>query len=175
DDPPSWATDTVRGMYLYGSRSMAMRPKTATFDPYESIGQNLRYNTDHDYSIQHSQATRDALLDDGFFCPKDNVKDGNICIEEKNYLPDPTFHTLFIKIKDGQQVQVVTRKNIILFMKVWKSIDAEFWYNYIWKSSPYSASGLSLDKPGTPNYYRRKKFIAPIMIQIFNTAISTRS
>lgn len=129
--PPEWAKDTVKGMYLFGSRSMAVRDdfvrvNKSDFDVKTEIASRIKETTDFDYAAPNSYPLRDRLVADGW-------REVDI---ESMYEPCHLMKGLYIKEQDKQTVQIIMRSNHVMFQKAWDSIDPEFWYRYIWKSSP---------------------------------------
>jgi hypothetical protein len=129
--PPDWAKDTVRGMYLFGSRSMAVRDgykrvRDVDFDVRVNIANLIGKHTDYDYAAPDSSRLRDKLI-------KDDWQEYDTSLL---YSPCPLLKGLFIKAKNGQAVQVLLRSNHAMFEEAWESIDPAFWYRYMWKSSP---------------------------------------
>jgi hypothetical protein len=154
--PPKWAEKHVKNLYLFGSRSMAVRDdyvtvKTSDFDVKSSIASLITRKTDFDYAAPNSYKLRDDLIDDGW---KEVEVDGL-------YHPCALLKGLFLKEQDGQTVQILLRSNHELFMAAWDSISPEFWYRYIWKSSPEFVFSY-LDKK------HQKKYITDIIGQIYD-------
>lgn len=155
-EPPTWAKDDVKGMYLFGSRSMAVRDEYKRFsgedfDVKTLIADRITQKTDYDYAAQHSYVLRDRLEERGW--TEVNVT--------SLYAPDPMLKSLYIKTDGETSVQILLRKNHVLFETAWESIDPAFWYRFIWKSSPdFVFKGL--DKP----VYKDR--INAIIQQIYN-------
>lgn len=129
--PPAWAKNDVRGMYLFGSRSMALRKAYRGIDgdvfDTKMIRENLSPYTDFDYAAPYSDDLKNRLMNNGWTWV--DVNDGI-------YHPCKLMKGLLVK-SDGQKtVQILLRKNHVLFTKTWDAIDPWYYYHYIWKSSP---------------------------------------
>jgi hypothetical protein len=129
--PPSWAKDDVSGMYLFGSRSMAVRDgykrvDDTEFDVRYKIASHINSETDFDYAAPNCYKLRERLVTNGW----QEVEVAGL------YHPCSLMKGLFVKQKNGQSVQILMRSNHVMFMTAWESIDPKFWYQYLWKSSP---------------------------------------
>lgn len=117
---------------LFGSRSMASRWATDTFNPAEKIGKEIHASTDYDIAAEFNQKNIDFLESIGFH-GADHL-----------YLKDDLTQEIFKKTivatggPFGQmvEVQVIMRKQNSLFMSVWENISAEYYYEYLWKRGP---------------------------------------
>lgn len=129
--PPDWASADVHGMYLFGSRSMALRKgyKDVNGEEFDTdkIRKHLTEYTDYDYAAQYSRKLADRLEANGWkFIDTDGL-----------YHPCKLMKALYVKKDEkGRNVQILLRKNHVLFQTVWDNLDPGFWYHYIWKSSP---------------------------------------
>lgn len=129
--PPDWAKKDVKGMYLFGSRSMAVRKpkKDAAGNLFDinKIKSRITEDTDYDFACQYSTDIEAKLVSNGW----------TKCDVEELYHPCKILKALYVKTgSDGKNVQILLRSNQILFEKAWDSIDPAFWYKFIWKSSP---------------------------------------
>jgi len=151
---------------LFGSRSMASRPVVDTFDPSYSIGAQITKTTDWDFSAQYSKENHDSLIASGFtyFSPevlnyKDDLATG---VYIKTYTKPFDMNNLTIEEMNSDPVaNVVLRSDHNLFCQVWNSIDAKFYYEFLWKRGPsYFDEDLGLTK----------SIIRDILNQLFRTA-----
>lgn len=133
---------------------MAVRLSTRYFDPSSKILPLIKETTDYDYTAEHSVTLDLALKKEGFITPFADQKQS-----QHAYYTDPTFHTLYTKTVWKETVQIITRTNAVRFVAIWESLDPEFWYHYIWKSSPeFVVPQLDMEQ--------RKSMIKPIMAQL---------
>lgn len=133
---------------LFGSRSMAVRPSSATFDPTWSIGRRITPTTDWDFSQQHSEEVHNYLVSAGY-THHDNA----------DYFDDLTVG-VYAKSIDGYSAHFVLHNNEELFRRVWDSISAEFYHKFLWKRSDLYAFEQPLII---------KKRIKQIMNQLYET------
>ena len=153
---PPWAEKDTRGMYLFGSRSMAVREqyvsvKDNSFD-LDKISSKITDSTDYDMAAPYSKMLEEMLVSNGW----------NQIPVEGLYHPCALMKGLFIKSNGGQTVQILLRDNHELFVKAWESIEPEFWYYYIWKRSPEFQFSKFAKK-------EQKKIITEIIMQVYNT------
>ena len=155
--PPMWAADDVKCMYLFGSRSMAVRTgyKDVLGNEFDTdlIRSRLNSNTDFDYAAPYSKELVDKLVNNGWL---------HIDAFAGVYHPCKLLKSILVKEQHGQSVQILLRSNHELFTKMWDSLDPGFWYHYIWKSSPEFAFKQFPKKD-------QKKYITEILDQIYNT------
>jgi hypothetical protein len=127
---------------------MATRESSDSFDPSLYIGTRIAPNTDWDFSQQYSEEVHNYLVSAGYECHKGG-----------DYFDDLTV-AVYSKTIDDHKVHVVLHRNEELFRRIWNSIDAEFYYKYLWKRS-----GLYLcDSPQGIKYMIRQ-----IMNQLYRT------
>jgi hypothetical protein len=141
--------DALKGdKMLFGSRSMASRWVTDTFNPAIMIGNKISVTTDWDIAAEFTDENIKILEKMGF------VGTTNL------YHPDDLTQEIYcnrVKVPAGSgmphlvEVQVILRNNNRLFMDVWESVTPEFFYNNLWKRGP--------------KYIRMKKDSAKSMIQ----------
>ena len=154
--PPDWAKEDVEWMYMFGSRSMALRKGYKdvlgnVFDT-DKIRKNLTKETDYDYAAPYSKRLADKLEDNGWIGVK----------VDELYHPCKLMKSLYVKKLGADSVQIILRSNHELFTKTWDSIDPGFWYHYIWKSSPDFVFKKLHKK-------EQKKAITEIIDQMYNT------
>ncbi len=133
---------------LFGSRSMAVRPSSASFDPAWSIGRKITNTTDWDFSQQYSEEAHNYLISVGY-THHDNA----------DYMDDLTV-AVYSKSVDDYRVHFALHNNEELFRRVWDSISAEFYYKFLWKRSDLYAFEPRLNV---------KKSIKEIMNQLYET------
>jgi hypothetical protein len=139
---------------LFGSRSMARKTATETFDPEVMIGARINRFTDWDFSAPANSANYGALTAAGYaYYPRN-------CLSYADNLTQCIFSKEY---SEGHRVHVVLRKDYALFRQVWYSIDAQFYYTYLWKRSPYYDDYEIADK---------KQAICAVMNQLYATAQS---
>jgi hypothetical protein len=108
---------------LFGSRSMAARPATDSFNPSVSIGNRINISTDWDFSQEYSIEAHNYLASAGYrYCTR------------AVYFDDLTVG-VYSKLIDTNNVHFVLHKKENLFRWVWDSISTEFYYKYLWKRS----------------------------------------
>jgi len=120
---------------LFGSRSMASRPKTYSFDPQLMIGMRIDKTTDWDFSVPYSKKTSKALEALGYnkiekedLSYRDDLTE--VIFTKKLFSDDP--HDVF----NYEDINIVMRNDHETFVKTWNNITPEFYHNYIWKRSP---------------------------------------
>jgi hypothetical protein len=139
---------------LFGSRSMARKAPTDTFDPAIIIGTQITHTTDWDFSAPANPDNHKALIAAGYaFCSR----------EQLSYADDLTHSVYSKQYSEGRLVHVVLRYDYALFRQVWYSIDPQFYFNYLWKRSPNYDDYEIADK---------KQVICTVMNQLFSTARS---
>lgn len=131
---------------LFGSRSMASRWATDTFNPAVKIGCKIDDETDYDIAAEFNAENIAALRSAGF-----TSRDGN-----ELYAKDDLTKVIFTKqIPSGVgdifeqivSVHVILRKNNSFFMAVWDDIDPQYYYEHLWKRGPkYSLRKYNKDK-----------------------------
>lgn len=124
DDHPLKKIDSA---YLFGSRHMMWRPATNNFDPALSIAPHIYTQTDYDYVFPIDGIWRKALIDDGFT---------QIAFEQSPYPWSQGIVAFYKRSVDDVNIQAIIRNDYDAFCSMWKKIDVEFWYNYLWKRSP---------------------------------------
>lgn len=150
---------------LFGSRAMASRPATESFDPSVVICSQITKETDWDFSQQYTVGTHRYLVSAGFQCFTAKELDGYAddltqAVYIKQYVKDSSF--LKLPLFDNiVTVNVVLHSDEALFRQVWGSINAEFYYTYLWKRSP------SYDH--IDDTYEIKARIKSIMNQLYRT------
>lgn len=127
---------------LFGSRSMATRPAKEGFVPSVTIGSQITASTDWDFSQQYSPEIHHYLVSAGFAHYTSEqlspyADDLTLGVYIKEYSPkwdwkNPTWFSQ----DDIVKVNIVLHSNEALFRRVWNSIDAEFYYKYLWKRGP---------------------------------------
>ena len=147
--PPVWAKREVEYMFLFGSREMSLRSSSKNFDTSE-IRDLITESTDYDYAAQYSKKLCDRLNRSGW----SKIPD------EKLYHKCRLLESIWQKKKNDQTVQIMLRNNHDLFVRAWNSIDPEFYYRYIWKSSPEFTWRES-------ELYEQRKHIGQMMEQIY--------
>jgi hypothetical protein len=125
------------GLRLFGSRSMAIRPATDSFDPAAHIHSRIRAITDWDFSGQYSNTLIKALRAKGF---EENdashyFDNQTVAVFSKRYVTPIDWSNPVISEGD-EKVHVVLHSDETLFRRVWDCIYPEFYYNYLWKRSP---------------------------------------
>lgn len=130
--PPAWAKKDVEWMYLFGSRSMALRKGYKDVLGVEfntdMIRSCLTAKTDFDFAAPYSKELVDSLVSRGWT---------HIGVDgARGYHPCKLLKSILLKEQHGQSVQILLRSNHELFTKMWDSLDPGFWHYYIWKSSP---------------------------------------
>lgn len=119
-------TPPLKELMLFGSREMAQRPKTKTFDPGESIGSLITDSTDWNWSGRWSQTTQSLLQSNGFTVVESNYKDDlTVCILRREQVR-----------MCKEKIDVVLHSDEVLFRLAWRRITPEFYYRWLWKSSP---------------------------------------
>lgn len=155
--PPSWAKKDVEWMYLFGSRSMALRKgyKDVLGNEFDTdlIRSRLTAKTDFDFAAPYSKQLVEKLIGNGWLHV--GIDGGGV------YHPCKLLKAILMKEQDGQSVQILLRSNHELFTKMWDSVDPGFWYHYIWKSSPEFAF-KKFEKS------TQKKMITEILDQSYN-------
>jgi hypothetical protein len=120
---------------LFGSRSMASRWASETFNPASKIGCMITVDTDWDIAAEFNKENIVALHNAGFAS-----RNG-----DELYAKDNLTQVIFTKniaVGSGDifdqivPIHVILRKNNSFFMTVWDNIDAEYYYNYLWKRGP---------------------------------------
>lgn len=172
---PNYMPDAVREVFdslkgdrtLFGSRSMAARPATSTFDPAEKIAKSIYANTDYDISAEFTQENIDILQSMGFTGVNDI---------DKLYVRDDLTRDIFKKMVSYSseskffsnviEVQVILRVNNTLFMDVWDRITPEFYYNNLWKRGP----GVKRHRKGTT---AMKEYIKDTMNRFYKSSLTT--
>ena len=155
--PPPWAKKDVEWMYLFGSRSMALRKgyKDVLGEEFDTdlIRERLTEKTDFDFAAPYSEELVKKLTGNGWL--HIGIDGGGV------YHPCKLLKAILMKEQDGQSVQILLRSNHELFTKMWDSLDPGFWYHYIWKSSPEFAF---------KNFEKKyqKKMITEILDQSYN-------
>lgn len=147
---------------LFGSRSMANRSATTSFDPAVMIGSQITATTDWDYSQSYSEESHNYLTAAGFTCYRAEdmahyADDLTVAVYVKEYLGDDGFFPTHC-------VNVVLHSDEALFRQVWNSISPEFYYTHLWKRSPHYDG---LDSTG-----EIKLCIKQVMNQLYATARS---
>jgi len=159
---PAKIREDIGSLYpmLFGSRCMAMRAAVDGFDPALMIGAQITQHTDWDYSISYSDKHCEHLLSAGYtlysggqLSPYADSLTQAVAIKE--YLDADSLFPI-------HTVNVVLHSDEALFRQVWRSIDAEFYYQHLWKRSPYYDG---LDDSG-----EIKTTIKGIMNQLYSTA-----
>ncbi len=91
----------------------------------------IENNTDWDFVCEYSLDIEVALIKIGFV-PNSKV-DKNL----GNYGDGETVEVLFYGSKDevGGQVQVIFKKNVELYVKIFDSVGVMFYVNYLWKKN----------------------------------------
>lgn len=127
---------------LFGSRSMISKPIKAGFDPTMQIGLLITADTDWDFSQQYSEEAHQYLVAAGFThhtaeAISPYADDLTVGVYIKEYVPhfdwkNPKTYTN----RDIVKVNIVLHSDEALFRQVWNSIDAEFYYKYLWKRGP---------------------------------------
>ena len=128
---------------LFGSRSMVDKPVKAGFDPSIMIGSQITTDTDWDFSQRYSEEAHQYLVAAGFthFTAEQispYADDLTVGVYIKDYVPhfdwkNPKTYTN----RDIVKVNIVLHIDEPLFRQVWDSIDAEFYYKYLWKRSSH--------------------------------------
>lgn len=122
---------------LGGSRYFAMK--------YPDIIQ-VKKTTDWDFYAQDTTETRNALVNRGYYLA--------YSIDKDEYEGDTNLNQIYKHI-EFPEIQVLLRYDVELYTKVIKSIEPEFYRDYLWKSGP--------------NYCSRDQ-IQAIFNQLFETA-----
>lgn len=127
---------------LFGSRSMVNKPVKAGFSPAIMIGSRITADTDWDFSQQYSEEADSYLVAAGFthytaeaISPyADDLTTG---VYIKEYAPSFDWkNPIAFSNNDIVKVNIVLHTDEALFRRVWDSIDAEFYYKYLWKRGP---------------------------------------
>jgi hypothetical protein len=167
--PPKKLLDDIMlldASFLFGSRSMAARSATESFDPSAAIGSRITEGTDWDFSAPWSQANHDALITNGFaHWPSDQLSyrdDLTVSVYIKSYSHKFDIKNLILQeLGEIPTANVVLRNDFPLFVRTWNSIDPQFYHDYLWKRSPrFDYQDLSLTK----------SMIRDTMNQLFRTA-----
>lgn len=153
---------------LFGSRAMAAKPKSESFDPALMIGAQIDCTTDWDFSAQYSDDAHNYLISARYtyFSAKelqgyaDNLTEG---VYIKEFKPKTTWSldSIFSNA-DVYTVNVVLHSDEMLFRKTWDAIDAAFYYNYVWKRSAHYDH--------IDDMLERKQHIRQIMNQLYAVA-----
>jgi len=154
--PPDWARKVVYDWkaFPFGSRSMAARK-----DEYANkidLLLNRDKITDWDYSLPYNEEILKSFERSGFEwkvnphfkymigsgpktgkAPSSILSVSNIQQMPKEiHYADSICVGVLQKEKGGEKVDVVLHSDEQLFRRVWNKIGTEFYYNFIWKSSP---------------------------------------
>ena len=127
---------------LFGSRSMAIRPAKEGFVPAIMIGSQINNTTDWDFSSQYTEEAHHYLVAAGFthytaesISPYADDLTAGVYIKE--YVPSFDWkNPKTYSINEVAKVNIVLHIDEPLFRCVWDSIDAEFYYQYLWKRGP---------------------------------------
>jgi hypothetical protein len=152
---------------LFGSRSMAARWASETFNPAVKIGCRIDSETDYDIAAEFNAENVTALRNAGF----------NSKMNNELYAADHLTQAISAKViasstdplnlfAYNMTVHVVLRKQNTFFMTVWDNIDAEYYYNYLWKRGPKFAT----DRYRKQNSDMVKKEIRDAMNQLYASA-----
>ena len=120
---------------LFGSRSMAARWASETFNPASKIGCMITVDTDWDIAAEFNKENVIALRNDGFVSREGDelyAKDNLTQVISTKHIADGS-GDIFDQIVP---IHVILRKNNSFFMTVWDNIDAEYYYNHLWKRGP---------------------------------------
>jgi hypothetical protein len=135
-------------LHLGGSRCMAILAEevygnSRWMSPFtgHEIGIDIKLTTDYDYYATFTLQLEAYLYSEGFVPSNSN-----------DYLDD---EAVIIFIHECN-IQVVLRKNATFYQEVFESIDPNFYYYYLWKSSPHFDGNTAK--------------IQPIFNQLFRTA-----
>ena len=149
---------------LFGSRSMASRWASETFNPASNIGCVITVDTDWDIAAEFNAENIVALRNAGFVSRKG----------DELYAKDNLTQIIFTKnIVDGYgdifdqivPIHVILRKRNSFFMTVWDNIDAEYYYNHLWKRGPKFTNTRYLGQ-----FDKMKKEIRDAMNQLYASA-----
>lgn len=177
--PPDWARKVVYDWkaFPFGSRSMAARK-----DEYANkidLLLNRGKVTDWDYSLPYTEEILKSFERSGFewkvnphyrhkIAPKPNTGKvpSSLFVSQapgEILYADSLCVGVLQKKKGGEKVDVVLHSDEQLFRRVWNNISTEFYYNFIWKSSPDFAFA-KLDA------HDRPKAVNRIMNQLYGMA-----
>jgi hypothetical protein len=121
---------------LFGSRSMAARWASETFNPAVKIGCIIAADTDWDIAAEFNAENIVALRNAGF-----TSREGDE-LYAKDDLTQIIFSKNIVGLDPGDifaqivPIHVILRKRNSFFMTVWDNIDAEYYYNHLWKRGP---------------------------------------
>lgn len=132
---PAAVADAVFNLpvFLYGSRNMLLREQverksSKIRDAMKKAPTHLQ--ADYDFIIQDSPDVQAELL-------KRRFKKVDV---SKMYSLDEETSALFLKtvrvFHEEMEIQVILKRDFYLSRKAWMSIDTDFYYRYLWKSSP---------------------------------------
>jgi hypothetical protein len=93
---------------------------------------NIKLDTDYDYYTTYTESVEQYLRDNGFSETSHSDKCG------RGYTQDYALDDEAIKILENGNVQVVLRKDAEFYRTVFESISVNFYYDFLWKSSPAS-------------------------------------
>lgn len=105
-------------VFLHGSRGM--------YNKSFYLTPQLPQSTDWDYAAQHTQSCQQLL--------EDAIKAGWVECVDKSYMDDDTTF-VFERSINGNKVQVSMRQNLLRYKDCFNSIDVDFYFKYLWKSS----------------------------------------
>lgn len=130
--------------HLFGSRSMAGKP-SKNFSSRMMIGNKIDKTTDYDFAVQYGEWQKDILEKAGF-------------VEtDLTYAKDEYITTMYVR----DNYQFLLRKKHFFWIRVWDTIDPEFYYHNLWKRGPL------LSKMARPE---AKELIRIRMNQLYKTA-----
>lgn len=141
--------------YLCGSRFMR---EIHGNDCGEFTFYGVNDDTDWDLTVTHSRSVEDFLILEGFKKTKDS--------STARYEMDSELVSIWAHSEDPM-IQIQVRYDAEFYMNVVKSISSEFYYLYLWKSSPRFSGQLSMIQPifnqlfATFKIAKKKEFVDP--------------
>lgn len=116
--------DSPYTFYLGGSRKMHQRLLDYLALGYSSLNE-LEPGTDYDFYCTWSAEIEEYLKSIGFKCTKGHGA---------SYMDSEM--VAILELDNVELVQVVLRKDAEFYRQIFDNIPVEFYYNYLWKSSP---------------------------------------
>jgi hypothetical protein len=149
---------------LFGSRSMASRWATDTFNPAIQIGSKITPSTDYDIAAEFNEDNCRILTQAGFKSKEGDALYSKDDLTQMIFTADMGDGTDVI-FEQNVTIHIVLRKQNSFFMTVWDSIEAEYYYNHLWKRGPrYTNSRYRKQSD------RIKTEIRDIMNQLYSSA-----